>query len=92
MWDEEDGVGVFDAVEASLGEPVNVVSVGALPHKPVRATHEWVIAFGLSGYFVDVKVCMLLVALWDGVGEEGYGWDVHVLVDRHAVRGVGALT
>ena len=69
-----------------------VVSIGVLPHKPVRAAHKWDVAFRLSGYPVDNEVCMLLVALWDGVGREGHGWGVHMLVDRHAVRSVGALT
>ena len=46
----------------------------------------------LSGRLADNKVCMFLVALWDGLDREGHGWDVHVLVDRHAVRGVGVLT
>ena len=91
MWDEE-GVGGFDVVEASLNGPVNIVGIGALPHKPVRATYKCAVAFGLSGHLVDDKVCMLLVALWDGVEGEGHGWDVCVLVDGYVVCGIGALT
>ena len=63
MWDEEDGVGGFDAVEASMDKPVYAVSVGALPHEPIRAVHKGAVAFLLSGYLVDDEVCMLLVAL-----------------------------